>query len=868
MKIITKFKFLAILSAIPFIGFAQSTDKKMQRIIDANPDFYYSFENKSDYSAPTIGNDPIEFYNLDTPNGPTPEAAPGPSATKKAVTIQKENYLRVKNPTPSPDGQLINYSILFDIKLPKLAVWYSLYTSNETNSQDGNLWVREDGLTGSLGWQNYSTFQLAVDTWYRVVQTVKEREDGSIENKIYVDGNFIFQNNGSKATNKTMMALSDYFWFFADWAGYIETLDCSGLAFWGNTLTADEIHTLGGFAYEGSPFAEIPVLTGNKQYTIQAEDFDKGGPEIAYETTTPATNSYREEAVKIEAGPGESNYHLATGNGDWYNYSLYVPESRSGYDFIFWFYGQKTTGNYFNVLVNGQVVADATDVEFPTSYDDPIELSVPLTLKQGNNLITIQSTGGNLDKFEIQNFTYDYEGLPFSGTPFEIPGVFEAEHFDLGGEGVAYHDTDDTNSGPSTEVRPDAPGMDIETQDDGTINIGWTDASEWINYTVQVTENGEYDITGVVATGNANQTFYIDIDFRRVAAVFVHTLNHQTFEGFTAKNIPLTAGKHLLTYLSSGSVNIDKFIISKSISVQPQNIVELNPDFYYAFEKADYSLPTIGNDPIAFYDLETPGGPAPEAVSGPSAVKKAVTVQKNNFLLVPNPIPDPDGQLINYSMLFDIRLPKLGTWYRVYATDVTNSNAGPLWINTNGTLGWQSYSPFKMVADTWYRIVQTVKERENGSIENKVYVDGNLIHVNASGGPTNKGEMALYDNIWIFADTDGYIDALDCSGFALWGKTLTVDEVYALGDALHETPTSIKRPSAGLSGNVYAENGILKIKDFPRTASLAVYNLLGQKITTYKSLVGNVEISLPAKGIYIVKIQNSGVTSSYKVIVK
>lgn len=33
------------------------------------------------------------------------------------------------------------------------------------------------------------------------------------------------------------------------------------------------------------------------------------------------------------------------------------------------------------------------------------------------------------------------EGGPFSGVPIVLPGVIEAEEFDLGGEGVAYSDT-------------------------------------------------------------------------------------------------------------------------------------------------------------------------------------------------------------------------------------------------------------------------------------------------------------------------------------------------------------------------------------------------------------------------------------------
>ena len=36
---------------------------------------------------------------------------------------------------------------------------------------------------------------------------------------------------------------------------------------------------------------------------------------------------------------------------------------------------------------------------------------------------------------------------PFTGTPFTIPGTFEAEDFDRGGEGVAYHDNVPGNAG-------------------------------------------------------------------------------------------------------------------------------------------------------------------------------------------------------------------------------------------------------------------------------------------------------------------------------------------------------------------------------------------------------------------------------------
>ena len=36
---------------------------------------------------------------------------------------------------------------------------------------------------------------------------------------------------------------------------------------------------------------------------------------------------------------------------------------------------------------------------------------------------------------------------PFTGTPIALPGTVEAENYDKGGQGVAYHDTTPGNSG-------------------------------------------------------------------------------------------------------------------------------------------------------------------------------------------------------------------------------------------------------------------------------------------------------------------------------------------------------------------------------------------------------------------------------------
>jgi len=57
-----------------------------------------------------------------------------------------------------------------------------------------------------------------------------------------------------------------------------------------------------------------------------------------------------------------------------------------------------------------------------------------------------------------QSFVSQYKGLPYqdtrySGGPQKIPGKVLCAYYDLGGEGVAYHDTDPKNHG-SGELNP------------------------------------------------------------------------------------------------------------------------------------------------------------------------------------------------------------------------------------------------------------------------------------------------------------------------------------------------------------------------------------------------------------------------------
>src|SRR2546427_1811900 len=101
---------------------------------------------------------------------------------------------------------------------------------------------------------------------------------------------------------------------------------------------------------------------------------------------------------------------------------------------------------------------------------------------------------------------------PFTGTPFAIPGVFEAENFDRGGEGVAYHDNVPGNAGGQYRANED---VDIIVSCDsagGGFVVNNFETGEWLNYTVNVQTATNYDIELRVASAFTNSAFHVEID--------------------------------------------------------------------------------------------------------------------------------------------------------------------------------------------------------------------------------------------------------------------------------------------------------------------------------------------------------------------
>lgn len=142
------------------------------------------------------------------------------------------------------------------------------------------------------------------------------------------------------------------------------------------------------------------------------------------------------------------------------------------------------------------------------------------------------------------NFFKNYSGKPWNNQVQQIPGKVQCEWYDLGGEGIAYHDSDNSNSG-SGNLNP-ANGtflnefrikeaVDISYTksrdiDNSPYNVvepvmnelyaGWMIPGEWINYTVNVNKAGTYTV-GLMFTASGDGGISLLLDGKELATDIV-----------------------------------------------------------------------------------------------------------------------------------------------------------------------------------------------------------------------------------------------------------------------------------------------------------------------------------------------------------
>lgn len=153
----------------------------------------------------------------------------------------------------------------------------------------------------------------------------------------------------------------------------------------------------------------------------------------------------------------------------------------------------------------------------------------------------------------------------------------QAEDFDTGGEGVAYHDTDSGNNGGA--YRDTAVDIEATNDDGGGYNIGWIESGEWWEYTVDVPAAGEYNIVARVVGWNETSLDFA-IDETQVASVTVpNTESWQAWTTVDAGTVDLAAGTQTVRLSANGGdFNFNWFGLEQSDTTAPTAPTSLTAD--------------------------------------------------------------------------------------------------------------------------------------------------------------------------------------------------------------------------------------------------------------------------------------------------
>ena len=180
--------------------------------------------------------------------------------------------------------------------------------------------------------------------------------------------------------------------------------------------------------------------------------------------------------------------------------------------------------------------------------------SVTIKMESGNStykdcIVTLVGVGTPADPIPRE---------PFGGKVAEIPGKIEVENFDVPGSGkenktYSENDADDRGAeGNGGKSYREGTGVDIYKKATGYV-VGYNEEGEWLEYSVNVKEAGDYTVFASAATSNSTSGFSLSLD----GDVLVEkvALSGSSFDEFTKvrTNVKLPAGEHILRMTVTGS---------------------------------------------------------------------------------------------------------------------------------------------------------------------------------------------------------------------------------------------------------------------------------------------------------------------------
>src|SRR5439155_44457 len=145
------------------------------------------------------------------------------------------------------------------------------------------------------------------------------------------------------------------------------------------------------------------------------------------------------------------------------------------------------------------------------------------------------------------------------GVLFSVPGLIEAEDFDLGGEGVSWHDLTSGNQGGFYRTNTDVDIIAPAGNASGAV-VNNFQTGEWLEYTISVAQTGTYRLEANASSEFSTSRWHAEIDGVNVtgSVAVPNTGWWGTFQWIGVGGISLSAGQHVLRiYADQEYCNLD-----------------------------------------------------------------------------------------------------------------------------------------------------------------------------------------------------------------------------------------------------------------------------------------------------------------------
>ena len=175
-----------------------------------------------------------------------------------------------------------------------------------------------------------------------------------------------------------------------------------------------------------------------------------------------------------------------------------------------------------------------------------------------------KSIGDRISSIPLADFNGAVAQEPYKAQ-FTIPGAIQAEDYDNGGQSVSFYDKDFVNEGNVyREDGVDVVGVDcsdsLATKDCKGYAIGYTEAGEWLEYSVNVITASKYVFRANVASGLDVGSFRLFLDGKAITDTIAVPQGEDwnTYGFVEGKTAELEKGDHVLRIQFTGTyVNLD-----------------------------------------------------------------------------------------------------------------------------------------------------------------------------------------------------------------------------------------------------------------------------------------------------------------------